>query len=269
MVVPFTTDQGVQSDLANCWQVAVNASFAKLHPDVLWTNCKQIGPHQYRTRFYLLPNAPLTTGQTAMDVFTDDILSTAHADLGVDGSKWGKVATRAFAYARTGANTYHSLDWGWAADTMTRAGVLPTSYATNASTVMTTLMASLTHGIALVASSNSNTGNTGIIPSHVYSIDAVRPNAASPEDSQIDLDNPWGGYGIVTISLRNFRIAFGSITVGTTITFATDGAYTPFAVAPPIQHTIADLTTSMTRMETAIAQLSDRLNILITKPKGT
>jgi hypothetical protein len=252
MVPAFSDDQGVQWERSDCYYIAPATSLAQLSPPTLWTIGKQTGKNEYRTRFSTMPSFPSTSGQYFTDVFNDDMLPVGQALLGDDGSKWMKCFERAYAYFRTGANLYGSTDWGWAAGTLIDWGIIPVTYSTFTPNLVTLAMSALSTSPCVVGSTYGDTGSTGIVPSHVYSIRAVDPVART-----FLCDNPWKGFGPVVVTEDVFRTVFSGVTVGQTVTFPVDPTFTAFAEATP--DPLAALRTSVGQVRSTLQGLLEQI----------
>jgi hypothetical protein len=139
---------------------------------------------------------------------------------GPNGNLWGSIFEKAYAFFRTGANTYASLNFGYLTQTFSEMGVAPgsTVAATGASTILNLVNSQLAAGHAMAAMTNLIVSGAPVIASHVYSIvGAYRDSAGTV---MVRLRNPWGFDGAgddgandsyVTIPYDQFAANFSTV----------------------------------------------------------
>jgi titin len=210
-----------QTSIADCYFEAPLASLAYSEPQKLMNMGVDLGDGTYAVRFY--------SGGNPVYVRVDGELPTGYWNYGLnnqtpgaDGNEWGSIFEKAYAFFRTGANTYASLNYGYQGQTFTDLG-LSSSYnfpsLTSASSMLSLINTQLAAGHAIAASTNSSiASNVPIVESHVYSIiGAYMSNGTL----MIQMRNPWGvdGFnddsnpndGLVTISYSTFTTNFNML----------------------------------------------------------
>jgi len=139
------------------------------------------------------------------------------------GSIWAEVMEKAYAYFRTGANTYASLNSGWTGSVFGDLGVPTNTFNTGGSGLFSELATAVNAGKAVAAITvSSMPSGIPIIGSHAYSVVATSVVSGV---QYVTVRNPWGfdgagsdsntSDGLVTITMAQFNQAFtaGSIQV--------------------------------------------------------
>jgi hypothetical protein len=149
----------------------------------------------------------------------------AYAAPGANGNLWGSLYEKAYAFFRTGSNSYSSLNYGYQGATMSDLGTSNTGIgsASGDTTILNTINTQLNAGHAMVSNTKTSiTSGAPLIASHVYSVIGAYRDASGTV--QIVLRNPWGvdgagndgaNDGIVTISYATFSSNFGTLTYAT------------------------------------------------------
>ena len=211
-----------QGGLSDCYYVAPLASLAYSEPQKLMNMGVDLGDGTYAVRF-------VRNGVTSY-VRVDGDLSTgyynggmANLQPGANGNQWACLFEKAYAFFRTGANTYASLNWGSQATTFSDLGItnsaISPSYSTGAN-VLSTINTQLSAGHAMAASTNGTvTSGAPLIASHVYTVIGAYKDSAGT--IWIQLRNPWGvdgagndsnpNDGLVTINFGTFSANFNSL----------------------------------------------------------
>ena len=125
---------------------------------------------------------------------------------------------KAYAYFRTGANTYASLNWGWTGSALSDLGISTTTFSATASSVFSAITTALANSKAVAAITNSNIVlNAPVIGSHAYTVVSTSVQAGT---HYLTLRNPWGfdgigddgdpSDGLVTVTLAQFQANFSS-----------------------------------------------------------
>jgi hypothetical protein len=149
-------------------------------------------------------------------------LNFAHPSAG--GPMWVAIMEKAYAFFRTGAATYSSLNWGWTGAVMSDLGVANKTFSTGGATLFDTLTDALANNKAIAAVTGSTIGaDVALVHSHAYTI--VATSIDSNGAKYVELRNPWGfdgaGWdsnvndGLVTVTWAQFQtyISSGSIQV--------------------------------------------------------
>jgi hypothetical protein len=215
-------NQGITAD---CYFLAPLSSLAYSEPQRLMNMAVDLGDGTYAVRFvrnnvttYVRVDGDLTTGGWDYGL--------ANQTPGANGNLWGSIFEKAYAFFRTGANTYASLSYGYQATTLRDLGLATsTSSAGSGSTAVLNLInTQLAAGHAMAVNTNGSiSGGAPLIVSHVYSIIGAYTDTASGS-VMIRLRNPWGvdgagsdgaNDGIVTLTYAQFSGNFGTIAYAT------------------------------------------------------
>src|SRR5262249_21739985 len=128
---------------------------------------------------------------------------------------------KAYAYFRTGANTYNSLNAGWTGSVFSDLGVMTTTFtvsSANMNSVFNQLTTALAAGKAVAAVTNTNIASgIPIIGSHAYTVVSTSVDSGV---QYVTVRNPWGidgagndgnpNDGLVRITLSQFASAFAA-----------------------------------------------------------
>lgn len=200
-----------QGQLGDCFLMASLDSLAFSEPARLYQIAVDLGDGTYAVRF-------VRSGVVSY-VRVDADLSSLQAAVSSSGGMWVPVIEKAYAYYRTGANTYASLDTGWMYATLQDLGcaasnILIPSPASETAQTDSALAATIESGLAAGHGLSIGTPATildgaPLIASHAYAVLGVYYDSAAAS-WEIQLRNPWGfdgagndgnpNDGIVTIS---------------------------------------------------------------------
>jgi len=213
-----------QGQTADCYFLADLESLAQQQPAPLENMAVDLGDGTYAVEFQ--------RGGTPVYVRVDGDLPSASYGLtaarpGSDGDLWAPIMEKAYAFFRTGANSYSSLNMGWTGDAFNALGVANTLLTIGRQSVdqiYTQFSAALGAGKAMTLISNSIIASgTPIIATHAYSITGVSRDSTGA--LSVILRNPWGVDGagsdanpydgLVTLTLVQLEASFqwGSVTV--------------------------------------------------------
>jgi hypothetical protein len=212
-VAPLTTDVN-QGQVGDCYFLASIQSFAAEIPARLQEMAVDLGDGTYAVEFQ--------RGGTDTFVRVDGDLPVAswggllYNSPNGNGAIWASVMEKAYAFFRTGAGTYGSLNSGWTGSVYSDLGVANTTFSTAGSgtALFNTITQALASDKAVAIITNSNiVGGASLIGSHAYSILATSVDANG--NMWFTLRNPWGidgigndgnpGDGLVKISLANIQ----------------------------------------------------------------
>ena len=212
-----------QTSISDCYFLAPLASLAFSEPQKLMNMAVDLGDGTYAFRF-------VRNGVTSF-VRVDGDLSAGgpwayglvNATPGADGNEWGSLFEKAYAFFRSGSNTYASLNMGYQGNTYSDLGLTTSSMypgSASGSTAMNTINTALAANRGVVASTNGNIASGApLIGSHVYTVIGAYTNSTGTV--MIQLRNPWGidgandgsnpNDGIVTISFATFSANFNML----------------------------------------------------------
>ena len=182
-----------QEAAADCWLMAPLGSLANDHPGAIRSMVADFGDGTYGVRLgnsFYREDADLPTWSATS---TDQ----KYAGLGQGGGLWVALVEKAYAYHRTGANTYGSLDYGDAADALRAynlSSVGENYYAagSNSATVANDVYNHWNAYQSCTVCTGSVPAGSQLVGSHCYSVVAVYRDSYGNVTSML-LRNPWGG----------------------------------------------------------------------------
>ncbi len=202
-----------QGDLGDCYFMASLASMAQDQPQAILQAIAPLGDGTYVVRFYSNGRPVYLRIDAELPVNFSGSLPYARA--GDQGQIWAPLLEKAYAFFRTGANSYDSLSGGWMGDVyrnVENAGdtSVSISTSTSSSSLVATFQSALAAGDAVtVASTGATVGP--IYPNHAYMVQAVTATT-------VTVYNPWGydgatwdstpDDGLLTLPLKLFEQAF-------------------------------------------------------------
>ena len=183
-----------QGDLGDCWVLAGLGAIANDDPFALRQNVVDFDDGTYGVRlgnnFYRVDN----------DLPVDSASSThpVYADLGAQNSMWAAIVEKSYAFYRTGANSYSSIEGGWSVDVNRAFGATSTgdraidTYA-NATALANDIFNHWNHYDAVTVgfAGGSIASGAPLVNSHMYTVMYVTRNSSGVVTS-ITLRNPWG-----------------------------------------------------------------------------
>jgi hypothetical protein len=121
--------------------------------------------------------------------------SYVYARPGANGSIWGAILEKAFAYFRTGANTYNSINSGWMGDVYALFGVNSTFFYSSSVTTDAALYSKLSADLSAHKEVTMGTFSSPpqLVGGHAYTLISVTKNSAGA--GQYYVRNPWGVSG--------------------------------------------------------------------------
>lgn len=213
-----------QGSLGDCYFLAGLGAIAIDNPHALRQNIADFDDGTYGVRlgnsFYRVDNdLPVNVGGT----------TTAYAALGAGNSMWVAIYEKAFAHYRTGANSYASIESGWAVEVnrafrSTSAGTATISSYASATALANDIANRWNTYQAVTIGFWGQTNNTGVplVMSHMYTVAGIIRDAAGAVTG-IRLRNPWGtdgagndgnNDGFVTVTAAQLRLFGGQVNWG-------------------------------------------------------
>jgi hypothetical protein len=190
---PLPTDVN-QGQIGDCYYLASIQSFAAKIPQRLREMAVDLGDGTYAVQFkrggvatYVRVDADLSAASWGGLAFTSPTAT---------GGIWASLFEKAYAYYRTGANTYASLNWGWTGAAYSDLGVANTTFTTtmDSNSLFSTITNALnsSKAVSIITNGTVNAG-VPVVSSHAYSI-----MSTSIENGiqMITLRNPWGIDGV-------------------------------------------------------------------------
>lgn len=199
-----------QGGVGDCYFLASIAAFAKTETAVLRESAVDLGDGTYAVQF-MRNNAPVYVRVSA-DLPAGGFSGYKYAQPGASGSLWGPVLEKAYAYFRSGANTYASINIGWMSEAYSALGQRSADFivAGTDSSFAASMIYSLSHGQAVTFATSSNA--TLLVPNHAYSLNSIAFDARGT--AYYTLKNPWGtagtsaesSAGYVSLTMAQLRI---------------------------------------------------------------
>ena len=115
-----------QGEVGDCYFLSSLAAFAGQNPQVLVQSAVDMGDGTFTVQFMSNNQPTFVRVSNAFSAGPFEGLMYAHP--GADGSIWAMVMEKAFAYFRTGANTYASINSGWMGEVYSDFGVNSTAF---------------------------------------------------------------------------------------------------------------------------------------------
>ncbi|MBL8828390.1 MAG: hypothetical protein JNM18_15520 [Planctomycetaceae bacterium] len=180
-----------QGNLGDCWMLAGLSAVALDRADAIRENVVDFNDGTYGVRlgnsFYRVDD----------DLPVANIYSTtpANANFGLQNSMWVAIVEKAYAHYRTGANSYASLDGGWAVEVnrafnSASAGAKSIKSYANA-TEMVNDMYNRWNTYQSVTVGVLTGSGAPLVNSHMYTVYSFNRNSAGQITSVV-LRNPWG-----------------------------------------------------------------------------
>ncbi len=195
-----------QRSISDCYFLAPLQSLAVQSPARLKQMAVDLGDGTYAVQF--------DRGGTYTYVRIDGNFSSSQAVVGPSGNLWALAFEKAYAYFRTGANTYASLNIGNTGNAAADLGIATSSIAPGSSsdsTLFNLIKQNLVNSKIMIANTGSVSAN--LIVSHSYSVVATSTDANG--NMFVTLRNPWGfdgtgsdsnpNDGLVKVSLAIFK----------------------------------------------------------------
>jgi hypothetical protein len=181
-----------QGAVGDCYFLASLAGFAVSSPTMIRERAVDLGDGTYIVKFTQANNAVYV--RVSDDLPTTNGTNYRYARPGATGSVWAPVMEKAFAYFRTGANTYASTNAGWMGDVYTAFGVASSTIwlsGTNESAFYTMISGALASGKAITFGTFSSPPK--LVGGHAYTLTSVR--MGSNGAAIYTVRNPWGVSG--------------------------------------------------------------------------
>ncbi|HUO08695.1 MAG TPA: C2 family cysteine protease [Phycisphaerae bacterium] len=208
-----------QGQAADCYFLTDLQSLARLQPQRLQQMAVDLGDGTFAVQF-------VRNGQPVY-VRVDADLPTApwgglyYAHPGSSGNLWGEFMEKAYAYFRSGANAYSSLDYGYMTNVYTDLGVNSTSIVLpfDQNSFYTTATARLAANDPVDVLTHGSIDSAPLVASHCYAVVSLSKDAGGTV--WVTLRNPWGVDGFNDDSNPNDGfVTIDYATLYTNVTFA-------------------------------------------------
>jgi hypothetical protein len=203
-----------QGDSGDCYFLSSLAAFATVKPGLLEQSAVDMGDGTYTVQ-YENNNVPEFV-RVSNDLPTTGSESYVYARPGSTGSIWAAIMEKAYAFFRSGANTYASISSGWMGDVYTALGVNNSFFYLNGmseSALYNRLSADLASNKAITLGTFSNAPT--LVSGHAYTL--ISCSIGANGVTSYVVRNPWGvsgdklenssGYATLTFAqmLANFQ----------------------------------------------------------------
>lgn len=210
-----------QGETGDCYFLASLSAFANEKPTVLTEAAVDMGDGTYVVQFH--SGSTLSYVRVSNDFSTGKFGGFEYAHPGVNNTIWAMVMEKAFAYFRTGANTYASIGFGSMTEAYSDLGVsssnfIPSSY--SASSFYSMVSADLANGEAVTFGTPSTSPN--LVGDHAYTLVSVYTDSNGVMEFVVR--NPWGfagdsledaqGYATLTFAQVTANFSSGTQAIG-------------------------------------------------------
>jgi len=213
-----------QGAVGDCYLLATLMAVAQQEPDLIRQTIADLGDGTYAVRLHK-DGAPVYVHVDA-DLYEQSSTPATvpvYAKLGAERSLWAALIEKAYAFVRTGAGTYQSLQAGWMSEVFAALGT-PSETIWRGSQapadLLAVLKAELDAGAAVTWATNTIPAGVPLAPAHAYSVEAVTLDADGVAVA-VTLRNPWGtdgggnfdgvNDGLVTLNRDQIAQAFSAI----------------------------------------------------------
>lgn len=185
-----TPDDINQGAVGDCYFLAPLAGLALENPAGLMETAVDMGDGTYVVQMYkngvpqfIRVNSEMPKGPWS---------GYMYAHPGASGAVWGAVLEKAWAYARTGANTYASTSSGWMEESFRALGFKATSFSVYTTESAFYSMVSSSLGAGQTVTIATETTSTLLVGGHAYTVVGAYMDAGK---SYYQVRNPWGVAG--------------------------------------------------------------------------
>ncbi|HEY2585389.1 MAG TPA: C2 family cysteine protease [Tepidisphaeraceae bacterium] len=181
-----------QGNVGDCYFLSSLAAFAGEKPSVLTESAVDMGDGTYVVQFQ--QHGADTFVRVNADFATGPFAGFEYAHPGASGTIWAMVLEKAFAYFRSGDNTYASIGAGWMSEVYADFGVasanfVPGSYAESA--FYTMISTDLAKGDAATLSTSGSSPD--LVADHAYTLVSASTDASGV--THYVVRNSWGTSG--------------------------------------------------------------------------
>jgi hypothetical protein len=208
-----------QGMIGDCYYLAPVASLANNMTQKFMHTGVDLGDGTYAVRY-------IRNGVTSYVRVDGDISNNWYTQVGTTGNMWALIYEKAYAFFRTGANTYNSLNSGNPKEPFNDLGLRNTTIAGNntSTTIYNAITNALNTNNAVAACTQAVPAGSPVVEYHCYSVIGAFKDAAGTV--MVTLRNPWGidgtsvndgnpNDGIITMSHATFAKNFAILTYTT------------------------------------------------------
>ncbi len=185
-----SADDVNQGGVGDCYFLSSLAAFAGTNPAVIQNSAVDMGDGTYVVQF-AKPTGPVYV-RVSGDLSVGGYSGFRYAQAG-GGGIWAPIMEKAYAYFRTGANTFASLNAGWMGDVYKAFGVKSQIIGLKAAETVfyQSMLASLSGGFVVTFGTSGTAPN--LVRGHAYTLISVSIDAGGV--SRYTVRNPWGCAG--------------------------------------------------------------------------
>jgi hypothetical protein len=205
-----------QGSIGDCYYLASLQSLALQQPALLQNMAVDLGDGTYAVEFQR--NGTPTYVRVDGDLPAGGFNGLAFAHPSPGGPQWASIFEKAYAFFRTGGNSYNSLNWGWTGSAFSDLGLTTTTFTTGTSGLFSALSSALADNQAVaVISRSSLPANVPVVASHAYTVVSTSVISGT---QYVTVRNPWGFDGagsdsnpldgLVTLTFAQFQSNFSS-----------------------------------------------------------
>ncbi len=204
-----------QGAVGDCYFLAALSSLADQNPTAIRQMITPLGDGTFAVRFFRNSQAVYVRIDADLPTYSNG--SLVYAGLSADNEMWAALAEKAYAFFRTGQNSYASLNSGNMGTVyyeVTSKGATAMGTSGTTATIATALTAALSAGKAISVGSYSGISGP-IVGGHAYVVKSVSTTGAG---TFVTLYNPWGvdgrsydsnsGDGLLVLSIADFKKYF-------------------------------------------------------------
>jgi hypothetical protein len=195
----FTRQDAVQKIVANCYFVSIIGELCQRRPSEIALLCQMFDTKTAEVHFWR--SGVRTRVRTSMEL-PAAVAVAATDDVGA------LIMEKAYAFYRTGANTYASLGWGSPSAVLRDLGYSAASTSVSSTSISTVIAANNTKGVPMTANTKSAVTDGRLTASHVYGVEFFDPNT-----QEVGLRNPWGSS--LRIPLAVFQANYNALSYPT------------------------------------------------------
>jgi fibronectin type 3 domain-containing protein len=188
---PLATDVN-QGEVGDCYFLSTLAAFAGLQPKALQQMAVDMGDGTSVVEF--VSNGTPVFVRISDSFPTGPFNGYLYAHPGSDGDIWVPVFEKAFAYFRTGANTYNSINAGWMGEVYSDLGVSSANFTPSAysdSNLYNILSNALASDDPVTLATSGSAPN--LVSDHAYTLVSVYKDSNGV--THYVVRNPWGVQG--------------------------------------------------------------------------
>lgn len=190
-----------QGAIGDCYFLASIAGMALESPAVLMETAVDLGDGTYVVQMYKSGSPQFI--RVSNEVSQGPWGGYLYAHPGASGAVWGAVLEKAWAYSRTGANTYASTSAGWMEEAFRAMGVKATSFSVfmGESSFYSLVSGSLSSGQAVTIATEES--SKLLVGGHAYTVVGAYLEGGK---SFYQVRNPWGVGGTTYESKTGYAV---------------------------------------------------------------